>query len=96
MIAAWDSWKNNLLSFELMERMKFIPFHTVSGERSDSVLSALEDLFRNWIAGDFLSCTIQILILFQVPRSPCNGILDGELGDVDFSWTLPILRHMEV
>lgn len=95
-IAAWDGWKNNLLSFELVERPKFIPFNMVSGGKSDSVPSALEDLFRNWIASDFLSCTIHILILFQVPQSPCNGILDGELGNADFSWTLPILRHMEV
>lgn len=58
------------------------------------MLSALDGLFRNWIAGGILSCVTHIWISFKIPQFPGNGILDGELGDLGFSWTCTFLFQM--
>lgn len=59
-----------------MEGLIFTPFNRVNRGNSNPMLSALDDLFRNWIASAFLLYTTHTWILFKVPQSSCNGILD--------------------
>lgn len=97
----WGAWlrlgKLGKFTFSVCwayERLKFVLFNMVTGGKSESMLSALDGLFRNWIAGGFLACVTRIWISFKIPQFPGNGILDSELGEVGFSWTSTILFQM--